>query len=102
MADAPDTWRMDTGKSHGGEVCLPWILSASSTDAAAGGSSGSSGGGSGGGFELQYGLLWNMPNYGNFLRCVYRAVSYFCCIVSSPLICPKVYPVDFCSAVSFG
>ena len=70
MADAPDTWRMDTGKSHGGEVCLPWILSASSTAAAAGGPSDSNDGGSGGGFELQYGLLWNMPNYGRFVRCV--------------------------------
>ena len=33
------------GKSHGGEVCLPWVLSASATKA--------------GSFKLEYGLLWN-------------------------------------------
>jgi hypothetical protein len=38
------------GKSHGGEVCLPWVLSASSDGR--------------GGFALEYGMLWNMPNYG--------------------------------------
>lgn len=40
------------GKSHGGEVCLPWILSASSD------------GNKKGAFSLEYGFLWNMPNYG--------------------------------------
>ena len=41
------------GKSHGGEVCLPWILSASAD-----------GGSKKGAFRLEYGFLWNMPNYG--------------------------------------
>eukprot|EP01043_Picozoa_sp_COSAG02_P047222 COSAG02_NODE_4503_length_5285_cov_5.431161_1_plen_738_part_00 len=40
------------GKSHGGEVCLPWILSASANANKKGA------------FSLEYGFLWNMPNYG--------------------------------------
>ena len=37
---------LEYGHSHGGEVCLPWILAAE-------------------GGRLKYGFLWNMPNYGD-------------------------------------
>ena len=37
---------LEYGHSHGGEVCLPWILAAEHG-------------------ALKYGFLWNMPNYGD-------------------------------------
>ena len=37
---------IEYSKSHGGEVCLPWVLTADDL-------------GTGDGKELQFGLLWN-------------------------------------------
>ena len=42
---------LEYGHSHGGEVCLPFVLGA--TPDASGRYAG-----------LNYGFLWNMPNYG--------------------------------------